>query len=141
MTAASSLTERLVGSLARVPQESDRMRARWALLDWLACVAGARRSLLARRLADARIPACERAAWLGNLLEMDDIHRSSILHPGPAIWPTLLATPGDDAMDALLDAALAGYEATIAIGAHTFTAEHTLTADAAELLNRLPRGD
>jgi hypothetical protein len=25
------------------------------------------------------------AAFLGNLLEMDDIHRSAILHPGPVI--------------------------------------------------------
>lgn len=123
MTSASSLTEQLAVSLTRAPEESDRIRARWALLDWLACVAGARRSPLAGRLAGAHIPASERAAWLGNLLEMDDIHRGSILHPGPAIWPTLLATPGEDAMDGLLDAALAGYEATIAIGA-TFDARH-----------------
>lgn len=123
MTSASSLTEQLAVSLTRAPQESDRIRARWALLDWLACVAGARRSPLEQRLASAHIPACERAAWLGNLLEMDDIHRNSILHPGPAIWPTLLATPGGDAMDKLLDAALAGYEAIIAVGA-TCDARH-----------------
>ncbi|MBS0479388.1 MAG: MmgE/PrpD family protein [Proteobacteria bacterium] len=66
--------------------------------------------------------AVMRAAWLGNALEMDDVHRASILHPGPVIWPTVLAGAGES-MDALLDAAVRGYEATIAIGA-TFDAFH-----------------
>ena len=43
MTTAS-LVQRLSAHLARSPNESDRARARLHLLDWLACVAGARGS-------------------------------------------------------------------------------------------------
>jgi 2-methylcitrate dehydratase PrpD len=56
-----------------------------------------------------------KAAWLGNLLEMDDIHRGAILHPGPVIWPTILRG-GDTTLDEALAAAVRGYEAMIAIG-------------------------
>lgn len=63
-----------------------------------------------------------RAALLGNVLEMDDVHRAAILHPGPVIWPTVLGD-ADQGMNAVLNAAARGYEATIAIGA-TFDAAH-----------------
>lgn len=63
-----------------------------------------------------------RAAWLGNVLEMDDVHRASILHPGPVIWPVALAGGTTD-MNAVLAAAVGGYEATIGIGA-TFDPYH-----------------
>ena len=53
---------------------------------------------------------------------MDDIHRSSILHPGPAVWSTLMVG-GNYAMGDTLDAAVKGYEATIAIGS-TFDDHH-----------------
>jgi len=62
------------------------------------------------------------AAFLGNLLEMDDIHRSAILHPGPVIWPCALIEDFGN-LDHALDAAIAGYEAMIAIGA-TFDGHH-----------------
>jgi 2-methylcitrate dehydratase PrpD len=48
---------------------------------------------------------------------MDDIHRSSILHPGPVIIPALLAAagPGSSGPD-LLSALVAGYEVMIRVG-------------------------
>lgn len=108
------LLSQLVRTLARPIGESERARARLHLLDWLACVAGARQSPVA---AATRVTE---QAWtfLGNLLEMDDIHRSAWLHPGPVIWPTVLkfASRADSA-DELLDAAVRGYEAMIALGA------------------------
>lgn len=66
-----------------------------------------------------------RAALLGNQLEMDDIHRTAILHPGPVVWPAALAAARDEGSDleALLDAAVRGYEAVIAIGS-TLDAHH-----------------
>ena len=104
----------LVRTLARPIEESDRARARLHLLDWLACVAGARQSEVAKASRETG------RAWsfLGNLLEMDDIHRLARLHPGPVIWPAAMMFSGStDAADEMLDAAIRGYEAMIALGA------------------------
>ncbi|MFN4112487.1 MAG: MmgE/PrpD family protein [Sphingomonadaceae bacterium] len=110
------LLVQLVQTLDRPIAESDRARARLHLLDWLACVAGARQSAL-RGLGSMAVPvAIGRAALMGNLLEMDDVHRAALLHPGPVIWPTALGC-GDDSLKRVLDAALQGYEVMVAIGA------------------------
>ncbi|MEE3099417.1 MAG: MmgE/PrpD family protein, partial [Pseudomonadota bacterium] len=56
---------------------------------------------------------------LGTVLEMDDVHRTSLLHPGPVAIPAALATAqarGAGA-EAFLDALVIGYEAMIRIGA------------------------
>ena len=112
-----SLIERVAKHLQRPIEKIVRTRARRHLLDWLACVAGARRTEIGRiqsaLLAD---PAPAKAAWLGNVLEMDDVHRTALLHPGPVVWPTVLAS-GSDLLDEALDAGVRGYEAMIAIGA------------------------
>ncbi len=100
-----------------------RERARLHLLDWVGCVAGARLSPvgdIVRGLQSEGTLA--RAALLGNVLEMDDVHRTSILHPGPVVWPAALAVPSHR-MDDILDAAIRGYEAMITIGA-TFDRRH-----------------
>ncbi|GAB5489255.1 MAG: MmgE/PrpD family protein [Parasphingorhabdus sp.] len=118
-----SLTEKLAKHLMRSIDDATRQRARLHLLDWLGCVAGARQSkvgcLVRPYSADNIFGA---SVMLGNVLEMDDIHRSSILHPGPVIWPTLISNSKVN-MNRILDAAVKGYEATIAIGA-TFDAKH-----------------
>jgi 2-methylcitrate dehydratase PrpD len=113
-----SLTQRLARRLAAPVDAAARARARLHLLDWLGCVAGARASRATWLRGDL---APDLAALLGNVLEMDDIHRTSILHPGPVIWPVLRIADGS--MRELLDAAVRGYEATIAIGS-TFDARH-----------------
>ena len=120
-----SLTEKLSAHLMRSPNESDRDRSRLHLLDWLGCVAGARRSAVANVMRSTADDVLIRAAMLGNVLEMDDVHRAAILHPGPAVWPAALLAHRDagGAMAALLDGAIKGYEAMIAIGA-TFDAAH-----------------
>lgn len=117
-----SLTEKLATHLMRPVDEATRQRARLHLLDWLGCVAGARQSdiLKLKRNMDDELSSF--AAMLGNVLEMDDIHRSSILHPGPVIWSTLIVGQ-DHPMEDVLDAAVRGYEAVIAIGA-TFDDHH-----------------
>jgi 2-methylcitrate dehydratase PrpD len=113
-----SLTQRLARRLAAPVDAAARSRARLHLLDWLGCVAGARASRAAWLGGDL---APDLAALLGNVLEMDDIHRASILHPGPVVWPVLRIADGS--MAEMLDAAVRGYEATIAVGA-TFDARH-----------------
>lgn len=124
MTTAS-LIQRLSAHLARSPNESDRARARLHLLDWLACVAGARQAPVAAVARMAEPDILTRAALLGNVLEMDDVHRAALLHPGPVIWPAALSAARQEkcGMAALLDGAVRGYEAMIAVGA-TFDAHH-----------------
>ena len=107
------LLVQLATRLARTVGESERKRARLHLLDWLACVAGARRMPIAEVARRAGLPPLERAALLGNMLEMDDIHRSAILHPGPVVWPAALA---GESLEDCLGAAVRGYEAMIAVG-------------------------
>ena len=62
---------------------------------------------------------------LGNVLEMDDVHRTALLHPGPIIWAVAigrLAGP-NETIEKLLSDAVVGYEAMIAVGS-TFDAYH-----------------
>ena len=117
-----SLIERLAKHLSRPVDELTRARARLHLLDWLACVAGARQSAVAKLFTGAQGSVINKASFLGNILEMDDVHRTALLHPGPVIWPTALDGLGDD-MAALLDAAVRGYEAMVCIG-ETLDAYH-----------------
>jgi len=118
-----SLTEELAQHLLRPISPEIRMRARLHLLDWLGCVAGALQASVAGQVRGfATQPVAVRAAFLGNVLEMDDVHRASILHPGPVVWPTVLSDARVPMGD-LLDAAVRGYEATVAIGS-TFDARH-----------------
>ena len=116
------LLAKFVRTLARQPAKSERSRARLHLLDWLACVAGARGSEAAKVAARVSAQGWERSAYLGNVLEMDDVHRASLLHPGPVVWPAALSGVGAE-MDEVLDAAIRGYEAMIGIGA-AFDAHH-----------------
>lgn len=119
------LLVQLVRTLARPVAESDRARARLHLLDWLACVAGTRQTQVAKVLYRAELGGARRAAWLGGVLEMDDVHRAALLHPGPVIWAAALEAAADvDAdLDAVLDGAVRGYQAMIAIG-DSFDAQH-----------------
>jgi len=123
--AAHSATERLAQHLARPVPDAMRERARLHLLDWLGCVAGARRSDVAEVARAAEPDLLLRAALLGNVLEMDDVHRAALLHPGPVVWPSVLAAIRETGggMEALLDGAVRGYEAVIAIG-ETLDAYH-----------------
>lgn len=118
-----SLTEKLAAHLLRPVDEATRQRARLHLLDWLGCVAGARQSEVAGLQKHYQENNnASNCAWLGNVLEMDDIHRSSILHPGPVIWPALVVGL-DYLMEDVLNAAVRGYETTIAVGS-TFDRHH-----------------
>jgi 2-methylcitrate dehydratase PrpD len=100
------------------------------LLDWLGCaLAGAatetgRRIALAGQgghpMALAGSGGAEAAAamgGLGSLLEMDDVHRAALLHPGPVVCAAAMALPPPATGAALLGAILAGYEAMIRLGA------------------------
>jgi 2-methylcitrate dehydratase PrpD len=130
----------LAAALAAPIDEATRVRAATHVLDWLgsaqmgATQPGARgfRELVdgADEGADAgacRVVGAQSSNWwhalqvnaaLGNIMEMDDLHRASILHPGPVIVPAAFAIAekvGASGAE-LLDAIVRGYEATIRIG-------------------------
>jgi 2-methylcitrate dehydratase PrpD len=122
---APGLTQRLAQHLLRPVDAKVQTKARLHLLDWLGCVAAARRSDVAEVARRAEPDVLTRAALLGNVLEMDDIHRTALLHPGPVVWPAALSAARETGcgMEALLSGAVRGYEAMIAVGA-TFDAWH-----------------
>lgn len=125
MSEPYSLIERVAKHLGRPVGTAARTRARLHLLDWLGCVAGARQGPVAAMARAAERDVLTRAALLGNVLEMDDVHRTALLHPGPVVWPAALSAVRETngSMADLLDAGVRGYEAMIAIGA-TFDADH-----------------
>ena len=110
------LLSQLSHRLARSIDESEQSRARLHLLDWLACVAGAKGSKASAVAAKISEYGSERSTYLGNVLEMDDVHRTALLHPGPVVWPVAMSMPGAS-MEQRLCAAVRGYEAMIAVGA------------------------
>ncbi|MCE0506145.1 MmgE/PrpD family protein [Roseivivax sp. GX 12232] len=133
----ASAESALIALSSAAPDAPARAAARLCLLDWLGCILAARGAPQARALAaalgveggdllgmafaplrsDAQTAALALGA-LGNVLEMDDLHRASILHPGDTICAAALAlglrrkTPGAG----LLDALVAGYEIATRIG-------------------------
>ena len=138
-----SLTETLLRQLKiKTINPQDRERAALHLIDWLGCCALAKKSEVAQTLmayiADEKIESTanqpsthvvfgEACYWqdallingaLGNVLEMDDIHRSSILHPGPVVIPAALviAQKYQLSVQKLLEAIVLGYEITIRLG-------------------------
>lgn len=133
---AASLTEQLAQRLQRPVDAAARQRAALLLVDWLGCALAALRYPLAAQLrsvvqAQSFGPATALGAGgrcvndalllngaLGNVLEMDDVHRGAILHPGPVVIPVALAAAQAEHADgiALLDAVVRGYEATIRVG-------------------------
>ena len=117
---AEPLIAQLARHLQRPVPDHVRTRARLHLLDWLACVAGARGSEVWKLLTPEE--AWYTCAWLGNVLEMDDVHRQALLHPGPVIWPCAIFPDTDD-FESALTAAVVGYEAMIAVGS-TFDRHH-----------------
>lgn len=134
--AEQSLLQGLVDILNRPVPDSIRPRMALHVLDWVGCaVLGARspsgeamarygRQLGAGPAHAIGVGALEASAAAfvngayGNVLEMDDIHRMSILHPGPVVVPAGFAVAlreGTAAGD-FLDALVRGYEAMIRVG-------------------------
>ena len=107
------------------------------MLDWAACAIGGLaepgtsepRALASREGAGPCTiiggrPAGPQAASLANgplgaILEMDDVDKRALLHPGPVILPAALAAAeasGCDDGNRFLDAVVRGYEAMIRVG-------------------------
>jgi 2-methylcitrate dehydratase PrpD len=128
---AASLTEGLVELLARPIGEHDRRRAALHLIDWLGCAIAGSRTATARALAPALSrqvasgletndhPGAALAfdlGALGSILEMDDVDRRGLIHPGPVVFAAATALSQGRSGHAVLDAVVRGYEAMIRLG-------------------------
>jgi len=115
------LTE-LSERLSRPMEIQDLQRARLHFLDWIGCaVAGAVEPAgAALRARPGNDPLSKAFAWggLGNILEMDDVDKRALLHPGPSIIPAALAVAQSHTttLAQFLAAIVCGYEATIRLG-------------------------
>ncbi len=141
-----TLLEQLTPILRRQPTDNDRARAALHLLDWLGNSALGAETATGQKLArlwrtSSSQGSCSALtlghadlqsslffnATIGNILEMDDVHRTSILHPGPVVIPAALAfaQSRNCSAEALLDAIIRGYEAVIRIGRCLGTKHYT----------------
>jgi 2-methylcitrate dehydratase PrpD len=132
-----TLIEGLVDLISRSVDDETRQRASLHVLDWVGCAIAGAAGPIGRAARDGAIifgagpctvvgsdasVAPFGAAFLnglfGNQLEMDDIHRTSTLHPGPVVVPAALAAAEhkDGSATTLLDAIIKGYETVIRIG-------------------------
>ncbi|MEO1408124.1 MAG: MmgE/PrpD family protein, partial [Pseudomonadota bacterium] len=117
-----TLIEELTAVTMRDVDSRDLTRARFHLLDWTGCaVAGSAsesgksfRSVITGGTTDMSFYL----GALGNILEMDDVDKRAILHPGPSIVPVAVALGSslDVDMVEVLSAIVRGYEATIRLG-------------------------
>jgi 2-methylcitrate dehydratase PrpD len=121
-----SLTRGLVRLIRAKPVTRDDLDwAAFFVLDTLACAFGALKTDPARMLKAVAPPqksdVARRAFYLGGLahiLEMDDLHRGSVVHPGSVVIPAAWAIAEDRDLGgvAFLTAVLAGYEACCRVG-------------------------
>ncbi|HWA41611.1 MAG TPA: MmgE/PrpD family protein [Hypericibacter adhaerens] len=121
-----SLTRDLVRLIRAKPVSEEDLR--WSalfVLDTLCCALGALKTEPARMLRAVAPPesgdTARRAFYLGGLahiLEMDDLHRQSVVHPGSVVIPAAWALAEERNLGGLafLKAVLAGYEACCRVG-------------------------
>lgn len=132
----NALTSELAALCASPVSDDARSRAALHVLDWAGCaVAGSiceqAKALRAAVKDEARgyctaigalpsgaLTAVMANGALGNVLEMDDVDKRAILHPGPVVIPAALAACEDAGRGTLhfLDAIVRGYEAVIRVG-------------------------
>ena len=108
-----SISERLVATLAAPVPSALRERAALHLLDWIGCAAVGRAEPVGRAAAEeagaepfalagaGTARAVLALGSLGSLLEMDDVHRAALLHPGPVVVPVVVAMGASDPLAAM----------------------------------------
>lgn len=118
-----TVSEKLAARLERPVAVEARGRAASHVLDWAACAVAGANSEAAKAmgrvaLKDSPLDQILYTGALGNVLEMDDVDKRALLHPGPVVIPAAIAaaeTVGANAGD-FLDGVARGYEAMIRIG-------------------------
>jgi 2-methylcitrate dehydratase PrpD len=136
ITTNGAVLQILAQHLQRAVDPRTTARAAQHVLDWLGCAALGVQQKSATGFSAATshsdegnhrtLAQASRGWWdalqvnaaCGNMLEMDDLDRVSILHPGPVIIPAAIAVAEQVGASGqqLLGAITRGYEATIRIG-------------------------
>lgn len=116
---SESFRERLAWNAATVPPTVDRA-VELVLTDLLACVLG---SLPGQAPAgwdkDGTTGVVAALAAGGHSADLDDLHRSTMVHPGSIIWPVVLGVGGEIGSSGtdVAAAARAGYQAMVGLAA------------------------
>ncbi len=121
--AAATLTEGLVGLIRSKPvAQSDLDAMALIVLDGVANMLAGRETEPGRILrhwgAERRDPGRRALAMGGcmHVLEVDDLHRGSVTHPGCVTIPAALALAGEAGGETFLRAVLQGFEAVCRVG-------------------------
>jgi 2-methylcitrate dehydratase PrpD len=124
-TTAATLSGALIGHIRELRvADADLRAAERFVRDWMGCAVAARsaepgaallRYARGQRDLESRVFL---GAALGHVTETDDLHRSSITHPGTVVVPTavLLGQTLGARGQAVLEAVLVGYEAMLRVG-------------------------
>lgn len=124
----TDLSERI----AQPVSADDIARARLHLIDWMGCaVAGSQTTpgkVLRAQASGDRLSQSFTWGGLGNILEMDDVDKRALLHPGPSIIPAALISAGSvsASINTVLDSIVRGYDATIRLGRAVGTGHYSL---------------
>ncbi len=117
--------------MAKEITQTDRRHAAAFVMDTLACAIAGQNTEQGRMLLDwaklqradniSPLPAQSTAFLIGaltHILEIDDVHRASITHPGCAVVPAAWAVARRDQVESpkFLDAVIRGYEAICRVG-------------------------
>lgn len=118
--------------LSRPVDPASEDRARQHLLDWIGCAkAGTKQAageIFLRQMTGDTLGRAFAWGGLGNILEMDDVDKRALLHPGPSIVPAAIATALETgaSVSAILASLVRGYEATIRLGRAVGPAHYAL---------------
>jgi len=121
-----TLTEELIELIeSKSIEDEDISAASWFVLDAMANIAAGRNSepgrILNRWFLDEPPNTSRTVLWLGalmHILEVDDLHRQSVVHPGCVVIPTVLSLGLREGLSGrkMLEAVLKGFEACTRLG-------------------------
>ena len=121
-----TLTEQLIELIEnKTMEDEDITAASWFVLDAMANIAAGRKTepgkILNRWFLNEPPNSSRTVLWLGasmHILEVDDLHRQSVVHPGCVVIPTVLALGMREDISGLqmLEAVVKGFEACTRIG-------------------------
>jgi len=121
-----SLTENLIELIENKNiEERDLEKAKWFLLDSIANIVAGRNTkpgkILNRWFLEEPPDTSRKVFFLGalmHILEVDDLHRQSVVHPGCVVIPTVLSLGLREGISGIkmIEAVLKGFEACTRIG-------------------------
>ena len=121
-----TLTEQLIELIeSKTMEDEDITAASWFVLDAMANIAAGHKTepgkILNRWFLNEPPNTSRIVLWLGasmHILEVDDLHRQSVVHPGCVVIPTVLALGMREDISGLqmLEAVVKGFEACTRIG-------------------------